>query len=128
MAHRGRHSADSVLLAALAAGRTAQQAAQEAHVGVRTVTRRLADADFRAALAAARQVMVAQALGVLAGAAQQAAETLERNLTCGTPSVEIAAARTILTEAQAAIALTEVQERLAALESRLGTAPLRLAR
>jgi hypothetical protein len=48
---KGRHRADPGILAALSAGATVDEAAQEAAVSPRTVDRRLADPAFRAELA-----------------------------------------------------------------------------
>ena len=53
MANRGRKSADSVLIVALAAGRTVGEAAEEAGVSPRTVHRRLDDPEFRQQLSKA---------------------------------------------------------------------------
>ena len=117
MAGSDRSRADAALLAALAGGRTVEAAAQQAGVSERTARRRLVDETFRQALAEARRQLLAAAIGRLADAATDAAETLRRNLTCGMPSVEVAAARAILDQARAGVELDDLAARVEALET-----------
>ena len=59
------------------------------------------------------------AIGRLQQAATEAVTTLQRNLTCGTPAVEVRAATAILDQAIKAIELFDVVERVEQLEARL---------
>jgi hypothetical protein len=76
--------------------------------------------EFRAKLRDARRAVVEGAIGRLQAAATEAVDTLRRNLTCGTPSVEVRAATAILDQAVRAVELWDLAERLDRLEARLG--------
>ena len=84
-----------------------------------TIWRWIQQADFRARLRDARRAVVEGAIGRLQQAATEAVETLRRNLTCGTPSVEVRAAATILDQAIKAVELFDMVERVEQLEARL---------
>jgi hypothetical protein len=60
---------------------------------------------------------VEAAIGRLQHAAAAAVDALARNLTCGTPAVEVGAARTVLDQAIKAIELIDLAERVEALEA-----------
>ncbi len=76
MAHRGRRNADAAIIAALAAGKTQEQAATMAGVAVRTVARRVTEPDFRHEVLAARAALIERATGRLAASTTQAADAL----------------------------------------------------
>ena len=59
------------------------------------------------------------AIGRLQQAATEAVAALQRNLTCGTPSVEVRAATAILDQAIKAVELFDLVERVEQLEARL---------
>jgi hypothetical protein len=85
VADGGRKNADAALIAALAAGSTVRDAARGAGVGETTVYRRLQDEAFRKRVDKVRAEMIAQAVGRLADAATDAANTLRTLLGDDTP-------------------------------------------
>jgi hypothetical protein len=99
---------------------TVEAAARSADVAPATIWRWTQQADFRARLRDARRAIVEGAIGRLQQAATDAVETLRRNLTCGTPSVEVRAATAILDQAVKAVELFDLAERVEHLEARLG--------
>jgi hypothetical protein len=119
MAENGRWKGDTALVLALAAGRTARAAARDAGLGERTVTRRLADSDFRRRVFELRAEMVRRALGKLAEGMAEAADTLRRLLRAESESVRLGAARSILELGDRLWEGVEVAERLRAVEERL---------
>jgi hypothetical protein len=98
---------------------TVEAAARSADVAPATIWRWNQQADFRARLRDARRAVVEGAIGRLQAAVTEAVDALRRNLTCGTPSVEVRAAATILDQAIKAIELFDVVERVEQLEARL---------
>ena len=83
-------------LAALLSEPTIAQAATQANVSESTLLRWLAEPSFKARYRDARRQVVELAVTGLQQATSEAVETLSRNLQCGVPSSEIAAAKTIL--------------------------------
>src|SRR5215207_10131659 len=112
-----RHRADAVLIAALAAGHTREQAATQAHVSARTADRRLADPTFARAVADARAALVRQALARVADGATQAADTLVSLLGAESDAIRLGAARALLDLAVKAGDLLSIDERLMRLEA-----------
>lgn len=104
-------------LAALLAEPTIARAAARAGVSERTLHNWLADAQFLAAYRAARRAVVEGTIARLQKAANAAYRTLRRNLTCGTPAVEVKAATVILDKAAAGVELLDLESRLVALEA-----------
>src|SRR5215213_4934252 len=100
-----------------------EAAAKTAEVSDVTIWRWMKLPEFRSRLRDARRAVVEGAIGRLQQAATEAVTTLQRNLTCGTPSVEVRAATAILDQAIKAIELFDVVERVEHLEARLGDAP-----
>jgi hypothetical protein len=98
---------------------TVEAAARAADIAPATIWRWTRQADFRARLRDARRAVVEGAIGRLQQAATEAVSTLQRNLTCGTPSVEVRAATAILDQAVKAVELFDMVERLEELEARL---------
>jgi len=103
-------------LAALLSEPTIAAAATKAGIGESTLLRWMAETDFKARYRAARRQVVEGAIGRLQQAATLAVDALTRNLTCGTPAVEVGAARTILDQATKAVELVDLAERVEALE------------
>lgn len=98
---------------------TVEAAARAADVAPATIWRWSRQPEFRAKLRDARRAVVEGAIGQLQQAATEAVDALRRNLTCGTPSVEVRAATAILDQAIKALELFDVVERVEQLEARL---------
>ncbi len=103
-------------LAALLTCRTIGAAAKKAGVGERTLHRWLNDPVFRQAYLAARRQVLEQATSVLQRASASAVAALQKNLSCGTPAAEIAAAKAILDYGFKAVETEEFDARLSRLE------------
>jgi len=110
-------AAEIELAQAIEAG--GEAAARAVDIAPATIWRWTQQADFRAKLRDARRAVVEGAIGRLQQAATEAVTTLQRNLTCGTPAVEVRAATAILDQAIKAIELFDVVERVEQLEARL---------
>jgi hypothetical protein len=121
MAGNGTRRLDAVLIAQLAGGATHEHAAAAAGCSKTTVARRLRDPRFRAAIDASREQLFEAAFGRIVSAAQAASGTLIALLAREAPyATRLGAARTIL---EASVKFREehdVEERLKALEERLG--------
>ena len=100
-----------------------EAAAKTADVSDVSIWRWMKQPEFRAKLRDARRAVVEGAIGRLQAAATEAVDTLRRNLTCGTPSVEVKAAATILDQAVRCVELFDLAERVEHLEARLGDGP-----
>jgi hypothetical protein len=97
MAGSGRENADSALVAALAAGVTVPQAAEQAGVSERTVYRRLKSGTFRAKVDQARTETINRIVGHLADTGSKAVEDLKALASSATSeSVRLGALRTVL--------------------------------
>ena len=118
MKANGRKSADQKIIVALAGGQTVQAAARAAGVGESTVFRRLRDAAFRGAVAAARAEVTARALGKLAAASTAAASTLRKLLNAESEAVKLSAARSILELGTKLREAVELEQRIVALEAK----------
>lgn len=116
MAENGRKN-DLVLLA-LAAGLTVHGAAERAGCSQRTVYRYLANADFQRRLTEARGEMVGRALGRLADAMTEAADTLRSLLAAESEAVRLGAARSTLELGSRLRESVELEKRISALEER----------
>jgi hypothetical protein len=123
MAENGRRKRDAELLLALAGGQTVRDAAHSAGIGERAATRRAADPAFCRRVAELRSGMVARAAGQLADGMAQAVATLRGLLRAESESVRLAAARSILEIGPRLRETAELEERLAAIESRIDAAP-----
>lgn len=93
-----------------------REAAQEVGVAASTLLRWLQDSDFRQALEAARERALETAIAQLQQAAGEAVEALRRNMRCGTPTVEVQAARAVLDAIMRFGEHVELRQRVAALE------------
>ena len=107
---------EDAAIAALLSEPTIAEAAQKVGIGRSTLLRWLAEPEFKARYRAARRSVVESAIGRLQQATTQAVDALARNLTCGTPAVEVGAARTILDQATKAVELVDLAERIEQLE------------
>ncbi|HZO25090.1 MAG TPA: hypothetical protein VFH48_03745 [Chloroflexota bacterium] len=111
-----RPQREEAALAALLSEPTIEAAATKAGIGETTLLRWMAESDFKARLRAARRSVVEGAVGRLQQAATQAVDALARNLTCGTPAVEVSAAKAILDQAIKGVELVDLAERVEQLE------------
>jgi hypothetical protein len=103
-------------LAALLAEPTIPRAAATAGVSESTLLRWLAEPSFKARYRDARRRVVELAVTGLQQAMSDAVATLGRNLRCGVPSSEIAAAKAVLDFAVKGVELIDLAERVEALE------------
>src|SRR3954469_534955 len=111
-----RSRREEAAIAALLACPTIDAAAQQAGVGESTLRGWLRDPSFQGRYRLARRQVVEQAMASLQRAAGEAVETLRRNLTCGVPASEIAAAKAIVDQALKAVELEDMVERIEQLE------------
>jgi hypothetical protein len=118
MAASGRKSADAVLLAALAAGATVGQAAEQTGLSERTIHRRLADPAFKQRLAGIRADMVQRAVNRLTDASTEATDALRGLLRADSEMVRLHAAKGVLELGAKLREHVEFEERLTALERR----------
>ncbi len=117
----GRHRGDAALLASLAGGDSIKTAAAAAKLSEATVYRRLRDPAFKQQLATMQDALTSEALGVLTKGATHAAAVLRALLReSEPPAVRLGAARAILTQVREWREADELEQRLAALEARLG--------
>lgn len=115
-----RHRADQALVVALASGQTVQDAAAAAGVSESTAFRRLRDPDFARRVSLAQGELAARGLGRLAEGMACAADTLRALLGDSTPpAVRLGAARALLELSMRLRESVDLEQRLAALESRL---------
>jgi hypothetical protein len=103
-------------LAALLSEPTIEAAAKRVDIAESTLLRWMAEPGFRGKYRAARRQVVEGAIARLQTVATKAVGALERNLTCGIPSVEVGAAKAVLDQAIKAVELVDHAERLEALE------------
>ena len=95
---------------------TTREAAADCGISETTLWRWMQDEAFQAAYRKVRRVVVEKAMSEIQSACNDAVAALRRNLTCGTPSVEVSAAKTILDQAVKAVELVDIEERLEQLE------------
>jgi len=111
---------ETAVIAALAAGASAEAAARSGGVSRRTVYRRLEDPTFRKAVDDARAAILARAVAKLTASSTEAAETLRRLLYSPLDFARLAAARSILEIGVKMREQLDLAARVAALEERLG--------
>src|SRR5262249_44209430 len=85
----------------------------------RTISRRLADPDFRREVSRLRSDMIQRALGKMAATMSRAADTLRRLLSADSDSIRLSAVRSLLELGTKLRESTELEERLTALEERI---------
>jgi DNA-binding MurR/RpiR family transcriptional regulator len=103
-------------IVALLSHPTIPEAAKAAGVSQTTLWRWLQREDFQGKFREAQNKVFDGALGSLQGASADAVQCLRRNLNCGNPPSEIAAARAILDFTMRARELIELTERVSSLE------------
>ena len=112
---------DALLIAQLAAGNSQEKVAAAVGCSTATITRRLRDPRFRASLDEARRQLFEAAFSRVCAAGQAAASTLISLLGRETPpAVRLGASRTLLETSCKFRETHELEERLRALEERLG--------
>ena len=120
--HKGgkRRRSEDAAIAALLSEPTIGGAAMVVGVSESTLLRWLQEPAFKAQYRAARRQVVEAAIGRLQSATTKAVDALERNLSCGTPAVEVGAAKAILDQAIKGIELVDLAERIEQLEAAAG--------
>ncbi len=109
------------LLLTLACGATVEQAVRQTGLSERTVYRRLGDPAFRRELQSVRDDMVQRSAGMLTAAAGESVKTLVQLMGSGNPpATRLGAARAVLELGIKVREVSELAERVAALEDRLG--------
>jgi hypothetical protein len=103
-------------IAAMLSEPTLLQAAKRAHVGEATLRRWMHLPSFVAAYRSARRQVMDQVIGGLQRVAGEAVKTLERNLTCGRPGVEIRAALGVLDCAAKGLQVGDLLDRVEEIE------------
>jgi DNA-binding MurR/RpiR family transcriptional regulator len=111
-----RSRQEEAALAALLSVPTIAEAATLAGISESTLLRWLQEPTFQQRYRAARREVVEHAISGLQQATGEAVEALRRNLTCGVPSSEIAAARAIIDQAVKGVELVDLAERIEQLE------------
>jgi len=111
-------------LVALLETPTVKEAAARAGVSERTAYRWVSDEDFAERWRAEKRRRVEASLERLEFAAGAAVECLVRNMRCGMPSVEVRAATAVLDLGIRATELLEMEDRVRAMERRMGEAAL----
>lgn len=124
MAHRGRHMADE----ALAAGRTAAEAALEAKVSVRTVERRKAEPEFARRVRELQFEMVRAASGRLSEGLAEAVEVIRELLKHADPNVRLRAATRVVDLSVKVFERVEREHALADLQAKYEELKERLSR
>ena len=117
--NRSRANADEIIVAALAAGRTLQEAAETAGVSARTVSRRFTDPAFKARIQAICGETIGRALGRMADGMTIAADVLRELLKAEAENVRLGAARALLDLGLKLREHTETEERIVALENQI---------
>lgn len=113
---------DGDIIRALIGTRTHADAARRLGCHERTISRRLEDASFRAAVDAARAKMTDDVLQELRAAGLQAVRTLRRLLKADSDMIRVQAARSIL-DGVLKSRESELEKRLQAIEAKLEATP-----
>ena len=111
-----RTNKDRALIALLECN-SIRDAAKACRLSEETIYRYLRDADFIRDYREARRQTVENAISKLQSATGEAVETLERNLHCENPAVEVRTAQIILENAIKGVELIDIIERLERLEN-----------
>lgn len=104
-------------LIALLESQSIVEASIKSGLSQETLYRYLRDKDFLKDYRAARRATVENAITQIQRATAEAVETLQRNLHCENPAVEVRAAQIILETAVKGVELVDVIERLEILEN-----------
>jgi hypothetical protein len=105
------------VLSALLESATISEAAIKCGLNEKTVRRYLADAEFQTEFRVARRVVFEQNIIRLQSLHAGAVDTLERNLSCENPSVEVRAAQIVIEGSRKDFETLDVLHRLEALEN-----------
>jgi hypothetical protein len=105
------------VLSALLESATISDAAIKCRLNEKTVRRYLADAEFQTEFRAARRVVFEQNIIRLQSLHAGAVDTLERNLNCENPSVEVRAAQIIVEATRRDFETLDILSRLELLEN-----------
>ena len=117
---KDRKTTDAALLLALACGATVDNAARSAGLSARTAHRRLQEEGLRQRLQDLRSDMVQRTAGMLTAASLEAVKTLLVLQEASQPAnVRLGAARSILELGLKVRELTDLQDRLSALETKM---------
>jgi len=100
---------------------TVGAAAKACGVSESTLWRWLQEPEFQKKYRAARRQVLDQAINRLQQVTGEAVETLQRNMTCGKPSAEVRAAFTVIDQAMKSSTMTDLEDRIKALEELLAT-------
>ena len=111
-----REQLEDRAIAALLTEPTIVKAAAKAGISESTMLRWLAEPSFKARYRDARRQVVESAVANLQQATGEAVATLTRNLGCGVPASEIAAAKAIIDFAVKGVELVDLAERVEQLE------------
>ncbi len=117
-----RKNIDDALAAKLAAGFTYKAAADALGIDERTARRRAARPEFRRFVAAMRRELLAGAVGRLADRMNAAADVLGKLLESPNEAIRLKAAVALLDHGLKAVVMTELEERIDIIESRLAHA------
>ncbi len=104
-------------LTALLESATITDAAESCGLSEKTLRRYLEDSEFQKEFRAARRLVFEQNIVRLQSLHAGAVETLERNLTCENPSVEVRAAQIIIESSRKDFETLDILERLEAIEN-----------
>lgn len=107
-------------IAALLTAPSVEKAAKAAGLSKATLLRWMQEAAFQQAYREARRRVVEATIGRLQSVTAEAVKALHAALTCTTPTVRVSAARAILEFSFRSVELMDLEERLAALEQRVG--------
>ena len=119
MARAARKKAEATLLRLLACGATVESAARAAGVAERTVYRRLADARFRAEIVKAQAEMLQRATAMATAASAESVKTLLELQGAGNPpQVRLGSARAMVEACLKLRLNADIEQRLAAVETR----------
>ena len=116
MIHRGRHSADDLLAAQLAAGKTVRDAAATAGVSEKTAHRRAGDPEFRKKVSGVRAGLIGSTAGILADGMTEAAGALRALLADADPNIRHRAAVKLIELGLRTSELVDLEARVSELE------------
>lgn len=117
--HGDRSRLEEQAIVALLTEPTLERAAKKAQISLSTLWRWLQTEAFQARYQLARRQAFEQAMVRLQNVATEAVDTLQRNLSCEDPNVQVRAALGILGRASQAAECAALEDRIRQLEGRL---------